>query len=302
MSGSSLKTALVALGASVCILAIDVQIAEAKRLGGGTSRGMQRQIQPAPPTQTVQSAAPTRNATAAGGVSSPTPQPTPQRSWLGPLAGLAAGLGIGALLAGGGSSGVLGPILLALVALLGITTVLRLFRGRAPTPAPEPLQYAGVGGPSLGPIPEMRPSSPADIAPVVASAAVATVDRRIPEGFDSDSFLQVAKQNFLCLQEANDRCDTTAIGEFTTAELFAEICDEINARGCSPQRTDVVTLDAELLEVVTEGPRHVASVRYRGLSREESDAAAAPFDEIWHLVKPGDGSDGWRVAGIQQVV
>ena len=37
-----------------------------------------------------------------------------------------------------------------------------------------------------------------------------------------------------------------------------------------------------------------------GLIREERDAAAAPFDEIWHLVKPLDGSREWAIAGIAQ--
>jgi len=27
---------------------------------------------------------------------------------------------------------------------------------------------------------------------------------------------------------------------------------------------------------------------------------AAPFDEVWHLVKPVDGSREWAIAGIQQ--
>ena len=27
-----------------------------------------------------------------------------------------------------------------------------------------------------------------------------------------------------------------------------------------------------------------------------------PFDEVWNLVKPVDGSTGWLVAGIQQQV
>ena len=60
-------------------------------------------------------------------------------------------------------------------------------------------------------------------------------------------------------------------------------------------------LDAELLEVVTEASRYVASVRFSGQLREEADAMPGPFAEVWHLVKPLDGSRGWNVAGIQQV-
>ena len=60
-------------------------------------------------------------------------------------------------------------------------------------------------------------------------------------------------------------------------------------------------LNAELLEVVTEDSRHVASVHFSGQLREDANAAPEAFAEIWHLAKPLDGSRGWNVAGIQQV-
>jgi predicted lipid-binding transport protein (Tim44 family) len=63
----------------------------------------------------------------------------------------------------------------------------------------------------------------------------------------------------------------------------------------------VVTLDASLIEVVTEGRLHWASVRFSGAIREDAGATATPFEEIWHLQKPMDGSSGWLLAGIQQV-
>jgi predicted lipid-binding transport protein (Tim44 family) len=43
-------------------------------------------------------------------------------------------------------------------------------------------------------------------------------------------------------------------------------------------------------------------VRFHGLIREEKDGVATPFDEVWHLVKPTDGSREWAIAGIQQSV
>jgi predicted lipid-binding transport protein (Tim44 family) len=40
-------------------------------------------------------------------------------------------------------------------------------------------------------------------------------------------------------------------------------------------------------------------VRYHGTLREDGNPAQ-PFEEMWHLVKPVDGSTGWLLAGIQQ--
>jgi predicted lipid-binding transport protein (Tim44 family) len=53
--------------------------------------------------------------------------------------------------------------------------------------------------------------------------------------------------------------------------------------------------------VTEESTRYIVSVRFTGLIREEFNAAAEPFDEIWHMVKPRDGSRGWTLAGIEQV-
>ena len=83
--------------------------------------------------------------------------------------------------------------------------------------------------------------------------------------------------------------------------MFAEIKMQITERGAATQETDVVSLNAELLEVVTEGPQHIASVRFSGMIREETGAVAAPFDEVWNLTKQVDGSKGWTISGIQQL-
>jgi predicted lipid-binding transport protein (Tim44 family) len=83
--------------------------------------------------------------------------------------------------------------------------------------------------------------------------------------------------------------------------LFAEIKMQMDERGNVAQQTDVVTLNAELLEVTTETDRHIASVHFSGMIREAAGAAAAPFDEVWNLSKPTAGDKGWIIAGIQQL-
>jgi predicted lipid-binding transport protein (Tim44 family) len=162
-----------------------------------------------------------------------------------------------------------------------------LARRNAAPPA-RPMQYAGgtgLGG-VMSPIPEATGSA---------------VESSVPADFDAPAFLRVAKLNFVRLQTANDARNLDDIREFTTPEMFAEVKLQMDERGPAAQRTDVVQLDAELIEAVTEGPQHVVSVRFSGLLREEADAAAAPFDEVWVLTKPVTGERGWVIAGIQQV-
>ncbi|WP_366504389.1 Tim44-like domain-containing protein [Propionivibrio sp.] len=158
------------------------------------------------------------------------------------------------------------------------------------------MQYAGAGGPAMAP-PPAAPLLPGSVAPDAVGASAG----RIPEGFDSEGFLRVAKLNFIRLQAANDARNLDDIREFVSPELFAEIRMQIDERGNAAQQTDIVTLNAELLEVSTEDNRHIASVHFNGMIREEAGAAAAPFDEVWNLSKPSEGGKGWVIAGIQQL-
>ena len=91
-------------------------------------------------------------------------------------------------------------------------------------------------------------------------------------------------------------------GGVALLNAVAAIKLDIQDRGPAAQTTDVVRIDAEVLEVVSEAQRQIVSVRFHGLIREEKDGVANPFDEIWHLVKPTDGSREWAIAGIQQSV
>jgi predicted lipid-binding transport protein (Tim44 family) len=212
------------------------------------------------------------------------PQPSGARRWLGPLAGLAAGLGIAALLSHFGIGEGLGSILLLAALVFGAIFLMRMLFGRR-QPAP---QYAGTAAPM-----RFEPSS--------APAAATSAPSNVPADFDVAGFLRNAKLNFVRLQAANDAGNIEDIRQFATPEVFAEIKLQLDERGRTAQKTDVVQLEAELLGLETEAARHIASVRFHGLIREEADAQPAPFDEVWHLVKPTDGSSGWMIAGIQQV-
>lgn len=262
--------------------------AEAKRLGGGKSIGMQRDpvmkrdAAPTPPAQNM--AAPAKPAAAAPGGAS---------RWLGPIAGLAAGLGLAALMSHLGLGEEFASFLLLALLIGGAFLLFRMLKGRGQRSG-SPLQYAGVGRePAARPQPMMPGSSP-------ASAAASGQAASIPAGFDAEGFLRQAKVSFLRLQAANDAGNIEDIREFATPEMFAEIRLQMQERGTAKQQTDVVTLNADLLDVSEEGNRYLASVRFHGTIREAEGAAPEPFDEVWHLAKPTDGSSGWMIAGIQQ--
>ncbi len=150
---------------------------------------------------------------------------------------------------------------------------------------------------SFGGAAAAEPSAPPTLAG--ASAASSAPGSRLPADFDAAGFERIAKMIFIRLQAANDVADLNDLRTFTTPEMFASIKLDLQERGAAVQRTDVVRVDAEVLDVASEAERQIVSVRFHGLIQEEAGMAAEPFDEVWHLVKPADGSREWAIAGIQ---
>ncbi|MEX3762676.1 Tim44 domain-containing protein [Paraburkholderia phenoliruptrix] len=289
--------------------------AEARRMGGGRSIGRQSNTvqqqaapsQPAPTNPAMQQRAQPAPAPA------PTPAAQPNRSrWLGPIAGLAAGLGIAALLShfglGGAFAGAMANVIvIAVLAMIGIWLV-RRFMGRK-RDASQPA-YAGHS-PSLnsgatGYTQEPRYTAPPTGSylepqgnPLTTPSVNATPS--VPAGFDSDAFLRNAKVYFVRLQAAWDVGNIDDIRKFTTPEMFAEVRVDLASRGAEKNQTDVVQLNADLLGVEERANEYFASVRFSGLIREAPGAAAEPFVEVWNLSKANRPGEGWLLAGIQQV-
>jgi predicted lipid-binding transport protein (Tim44 family) len=174
--------------------------------------------------------------------------------------------------------------MLALLAMAAFMLFRLFMRRNAPA-----MQYAGM---------PQNTSATFDQTPAALSGNTAT--RAFPPGFDADAFAREAKLNFIRLQAAYDAGNLDDLRAFTSPEVFAEIRMQLAERGDAAQLTDVMTLDAEVLEAVDESNRHIVSVRFTGLVREAAELDAVPLDEIWHLTKPVSGQGGWVIAGIQQ--
>jgi predicted lipid-binding transport protein (Tim44 family) len=255
--------------AAVMALALNgamIPDAEAKRLGGGTSSGlkrdssvMQRSTAPAP----TQSTAPTQ---AARPAPTATPQPSGMGRWMGPIAGLAAGLGIAALLSHFGLGEGAANFVMILLLVMAAVFVFRLIFARKQQP--QGLQYAGGGANTPRHTDTMQFNAGYEATNSAPAEAAA-----VPTGFDAAGFLRQAKLNFVRLQTANDRGDMADIKNFTGPELFAEIQMQYEERGRAAQQTDVVHLDADLLDVSAEDNNEIASVRFHGQIRESANAA-----------------------------
>jgi predicted lipid-binding transport protein (Tim44 family) len=321
--------------ALIVAIGLPLQDANAKRLGSG---GMQRSMPtrsapdstPAKPAQPPNQATPAQPGNAAqqgipagAGMGAQAAQ-AGKRSWLGPIAGLAAGIGLAALFShfgmGEAVSNIMMMLLLAVAAVFVIGWLMRRFgagKNQAGGPSRNPFEpaYAGAGASpdrtmpqaaaplqreTLSPVAGGAPgSAAASFASGGSVASLPSGNLTLPADFDRAGFERLAKLIFIRMQAANDRCDLADLRNFTTPEMFASIRLDLQNRGDSTQQTDVVQVDAEVVDMVREPGLDIVSVRYHGMIREEPSHPAMPFDELWHLVRPSDGSREWAIAGIQ---
>jgi predicted lipid-binding transport protein (Tim44 family) len=280
-----MKKFLMSLIIAISCMSLLTTVAEAKRMGGGSSFGKSRAM-PAKQAQRAPAAAP-----------APAPASTGNK-WMGPLAGLAIGAGLATMFAGGmggmgGLGGAMGSILMALLAAGVVMFLISKFK-KSQQPN---MQLAG--GPAAFNAPETT-QNPGYSGTTYASGAAVASAGNIPQDFPVDSFLRNAKSSFIRLQAANDRKDINDVRDYTTPEVFAEISMQMQERGNTVQKTEVIVINAELLEVANEGDYSIASVRFTG-QLSENGGIAENVDEIWHIQKNlKEANAPWLLAGIQQ--
>lgn len=268
-----MRIVLVLLTITLFTFTLPLEQLYAKRFGGGRSFGVQRSI-------------------AANPVRKPNPMSTIRQQgnrWLAPMIGLAAGAILGSLLMNHGfGAGLLSWLLIA----GGILLFISLLRNRKTMT--DSLQYQ-----SSQPNP-----SPFQHALSRLDPQFQNTDRHPSEAdFDDDAFLREAKVIFLRLQAAYDQKDMHDLKQFTAPQVFAEIQMQLQERGEAVNKTEVSSLTAELLEIITEMEYNqeirTASVRFSGMVKESPSEPAAAFVEVWHFQSKPNSSD-WLVAGIQQ--
>ena len=162
-----------------------------------------------------------------------------------------------------------------------------------PTPAANSQSPAHAGGSMIG----------SAIGGSQPTAFQSSQTWGVPEGFDTDSFVEAAKRNFITLQEAWDRADMDSLKAMMTDGMLSEIKSQLAEREANfpgqPNKTEVVKLDAQLLGIEELPEVYMASVEFNGVIREEAESAPSPFREVWNMTKPRNGNSGWLVAGVQ---
>ncbi len=293
---------------------------------------------PATPGVPAQNAAPSNAAAKPAAPAAAPAAAAPKKPWGAMLGGLAAGLGLAWLAHSLGLGAEFGQFLMfALLALIAVAVIGMVMRARKPaTPARSPFAFQGAGAgegaatPAEAQVPRQyspasvgndasarpwersatafdaaRPATSAAAGGVVIGSALAgSQNWGVPEGFDTEGFLNAAKRNFTTLQAAWDASNITVLRSMMTDGMLEEIRAQLHERelhrdASQPNHTEVVMLEAQLLGIEDLGDGYMASVEFSGMIREEASAGPSPFREVWNMTKPKSGSTGWLVAGVQ---
>lgn len=322
-----------ALSAALVLSAISTypMNAEAKRLGGGGSIGRSAPSAPQKSMPGNNQAAPTQSQQATKQTAAPqTPAAAPKRNWLGPIAGLAAGLGLAALFShlgmGEGMANFFMMLLIAGVAFFVIRKVLGMVKGGAQQ-APRPA-YAGASASAdtqartaepyrQDPSPAQAPVMQRSTAPAGTSAwdsfgnsaghqsnfnihdgfGQQTPVKQLPPGFNEAAFLQSAKKFFEMMQAQFDKGDVQAMAPYCTDEVLDNISADLRQRGDATNITEILSLQAELIGFEVDVDEELATVVYTAELRESAGAPAERIEEMWVMSRPVAGG-GWLLAGI----
>jgi predicted lipid-binding transport protein (Tim44 family) len=324
----SVRLSVLAVVAAFLSLSVLPTDAEARRMGGGGSFGRSAPSQfqktaPTSPSGTTSTAPSKQQATNPAGTTAGTAA-APRNRFLGPLGGLAAGLGLAALFGylgfGAGMAEFLGTILMIGLAVFAVMFLVRMLRGQQATkPRPAysaPGMNAGDSANSYrqGPANTINDPVPGMGAPRAdqsfgqfggasafdAPVPAATPTKDLPAGFDEANFVNSAKKFFVTMQGVFDKGDIDGLREYCSDDVVEHLKVEIDARGGAVNRTDVVTLDAQLIGFETDVDEQIATVAFTGMLREEQDGPAAEINELWIMSRPVSGG-GWVLSGIHNL-
>jgi predicted lipid-binding transport protein (Tim44 family) len=312
-------------------------LAEARRLGSGSSFGMHR-------TQSSSSSYGGSSSSSYGSSSynnaarpyQPAPV-TPQRTgpgWGGVAAGVAAGAVAGSLLSHSGSANAAqqngqngqngngtwnqqqtqpqqssGFSWFWLIILAGIGYfIYRRFAAKKPSAGSSPFAFgnttaqpAPLGGGNTNifgqPVGGLGSAAAAG-AGFGAAAPFTSNGQTLPDGTENAVFLRQARATFLHMQTMNNTSNLEELRRYFTPDMFTAIQADI---ANNPETAEFPQLNAQIVDSAQENGQYVASVLYSGMVSEDLHSSPVPFSETWHFVQPIGSSDRkWLVAGIQQ--
>lgn len=122
-----------------------------------------------------------------------------------------------------------------------------------------------------------------------------------PADFDAVSFLKGAKTAYAHLQQAWDQGDISELRGLCTDKVFSELQQQIRER-VGTNHTELLKVEAEVLEVRDVGGDREATVLFDVVLRESAGQPPTPVQEVWHFTRSrASKQPTWFLDGIQQL-
>ena len=300
------------------LLSAGVGEAYAARLGGGKSFGSRpsystpyskpgNSFNSSQPGSNQASAAAAQNQAARGAMNN-------RGGLMGMLGGLALGGLLGAMFFGGGFEGInFMDILLFGGVAFALFTLFKLFAGRRQSGA-EPV----ASGPAYRQTLDADEASASQRNTGGSGRAGFNTDLLFnrnggregafqpspatwPANFDAAGFLNGAKAAYAHLQQAWDQGDLAELRGLCTDKVFGELQEQIRGRS-GENRTELLKVEAEILEVSDVGADREVAVLFNVVLRESPAQQPTPVREVWHFTRArASKQPTWFLDGIQQI-
>ncbi len=283
------------------LMLANISTADAKRFGSGSSFGGKSSYSApykravTPPAHSSSNA---QQATPSQQQNNSQPKPTNRSGLMGILGGLAIGGLLGSLFAGAAGSNLLTLVLLVAAAVL----LYKLFAAKSRS---QPLPAYHRSADNSAPMSSNGNEAAGFNTDVLfnknktAPSPASTINN--VDGFDRDAFLADAKVTFSQLQRYWDEVDLGEIRLLTTDKVFADIQEQLKAE-TAKNHTEILKLDAELLDLRDLTHELEAVVLFDTILREDVDAQAGQVREVWHFIKAKTALQSkWLLDGIQQL-
>lgn len=278
--------------------------ADARRFGGGRSIGRTTTVRPSAPAGVTssqqhfqqQNSAISNNAAGAAAMS--------RRGMFGGLfGGLLAGTLLGSLLSGGGFAGGFGMLDLIIIGLL-IYFGMKFFRNRQQNSNNK--QYYSQHSSSDYSNQNINQNGQNQAGNNAAAAWDNLRSDRHEQTnayqstgtFNTEEFLAGAKQLYVRMQESWDLRDIDDIKQFTSPVMHKDIEEQFK-EDPNPSKTQIILINANVLEVKQEGDYEQVAVLFDVLMKEAENQDNEQVKEIWNFSRNKAKNGTWILDGIQ---
>ncbi len=270
--------------------------ADARRIGGGRSIGRTTTVRPSAPAGVTTGQQHFQQQRAVGSTAGAAAV-NRRGMFGGVLGGLLAGSLIGSLLMGGGFAGGGGFLDVIIIGLL-IYFGLKFFRNRQQNQnnaqtyrQAQTYQDEDAQGPNT------QGSSAWDN---LRSERAPRTDVQTSGTFNTEEFLEGAKKLYVRMQESWDLRDIEDIKQFTSPIMHKDIEEQFK-EDPNPSKTELLLINAQVLEVKQEGNYEQVAVLFDVLMKEAENENNEQVREIWNFSRNKADNGSWVLDGIQQV-